>query len=94
MILWKDKDSESYFQQVNSEDWQAIENGTVTFNYKLIAKTDDVIQIYDESNNINLKLSSVDCKYYDDSNNYQPILFGSWLTIFVQAISIISFFDF
>ena len=51
---------------MNSEDWQAIENGTVTFNYKLIAKTDDVIQIYDESNNINLKLSSVDCKYYDD----------------------------
>lgn len=68
--------------KVNSEDWREIQNGYVRYKFKQISKTDDVVTIYDESRDFYLKLSSVDCKYLD-----QVLYFGSWLTIFVQALS-------
>lgn len=44
-----------------------------------------MVTLIDKTRKLNLKLSAVDCKYVETN---KVLYFGSWLSIFVQAISI------
>ena len=85
LSLWKVNDRETYIQKVSATEWQEIQNQNIAYYFTLTSQTNDVVEIVDKTRNINLKLSSVDCRYIETN---KVLYFGSWLSTFVKAISI------